>query len=434
MNISYLWIDSLCIKQDDPEDWRKEAALMQKVYSSSLLNVSSLAASDSSQSFYVNRHPASLSFEEPLQSRMQTLHDRIALGGEEKEYRLIYGRLWDDEVEDQALNGRGWVLQERLLATRILYFGHHQAFFECREVQAAESAPLGLSMADQTMTETVYLRDMGGALLTEAQPKARKLLDVWSRIVRTYTKARLTYAKDKVIALAGIAGQLASVYQDDYLAGLWRGSLVHCLCWSRRDKSQPKQESSRTSARPEGYRAPSFSWLSIDRPVHFLEHKRADALCEILEVDVQLASDNPYVGPVTSAYLLVRGRLQKLYVVRHFNAFHAREGKFAVLVNSRLLRSTDSVGPVSVFDDDLGHFDPIGKQNLYCMPMRKRENGELDLLLLECQDYEDAAFGRIGIVKTRYEDERLIVESDCAEESTYPSLNFKDGAHTIKLV
>lgn len=43
LQISYLWIDSLCIAQDDHQDWTKEAALMHKVYSRSFLNISSVA-------------------------------------------------------------------------------------------------------------------------------------------------------------------------------------------------------------------------------------------------------------------------------------------------------------------------------------------------------------------------------------------------------
>jgi hypothetical protein len=44
LNLSYLWIDSLCIVQDDPEDWRHEAALMSDIYGHSSINIAAADA------------------------------------------------------------------------------------------------------------------------------------------------------------------------------------------------------------------------------------------------------------------------------------------------------------------------------------------------------------------------------------------------------
>ncbi|TGO19842.1 hypothetical protein BTUL_0002g00880 [Botrytis tulipae] len=46
MNILYIWIDSLCIMQDSPEDWNTEAALMDKVYSQCFCNIAAFYASN----------------------------------------------------------------------------------------------------------------------------------------------------------------------------------------------------------------------------------------------------------------------------------------------------------------------------------------------------------------------------------------------------
>src|SRR4051812_13673725 len=37
LGFQYIWIDSLCIIQDDEEDWRRESILMSSVYSNSSL-------------------------------------------------------------------------------------------------------------------------------------------------------------------------------------------------------------------------------------------------------------------------------------------------------------------------------------------------------------------------------------------------------------
>ena len=57
----YIWIDSLCIFQndDDKTDWLKEAAVMDKVYSHCFLNIAATGAIDSSKGLFMTRDPAS---------------------------------------------------------------------------------------------------------------------------------------------------------------------------------------------------------------------------------------------------------------------------------------------------------------------------------------------------------------------------------------
>lgn len=54
LHVRYLWIDSLCIIQDDPEDWATESLLMDQVYNA-LLNIAATAASDSRGGLFHSR-------------------------------------------------------------------------------------------------------------------------------------------------------------------------------------------------------------------------------------------------------------------------------------------------------------------------------------------------------------------------------------------
>jgi hypothetical protein len=45
----YLWIDSLCIIQDDEDDWAREAALMAEVYRNSYCTLTGLSSKDSTE-------------------------------------------------------------------------------------------------------------------------------------------------------------------------------------------------------------------------------------------------------------------------------------------------------------------------------------------------------------------------------------------------
>ena len=55
LDVNYLWIDCLCIFQDDPEGWARESVMMDKVYSNRWLNVSACAAENGTEGFFVNR-------------------------------------------------------------------------------------------------------------------------------------------------------------------------------------------------------------------------------------------------------------------------------------------------------------------------------------------------------------------------------------------
>lgn len=46
LGIRYLWIDSLCIIQDDDVDWKEESSKMASIYQNSFLTICATAAPD----------------------------------------------------------------------------------------------------------------------------------------------------------------------------------------------------------------------------------------------------------------------------------------------------------------------------------------------------------------------------------------------------
>lgn len=55
--VRYLWIDCLCIVQDDPEDWGREAGLMSKVYRYGYINIAATGADGSDKGCFFERNP-----------------------------------------------------------------------------------------------------------------------------------------------------------------------------------------------------------------------------------------------------------------------------------------------------------------------------------------------------------------------------------------
>lgn len=64
LGIPYVWIDALCIVQDDDEEWQKEAACMGKIYEGSHLTICAAQSANSTQGCFpseVSKDPDDLS-------------------------------------------------------------------------------------------------------------------------------------------------------------------------------------------------------------------------------------------------------------------------------------------------------------------------------------------------------------------------------------
>ena len=128
LKIPYLWIDSLCIIQDSPDDWEKEAAKMSAVYAGSVCTLSALGSPDSNGGFYrqTEKH-----------TDFVYRHD-LEMGSQRV-------RVFACEPNDWGLNGplmdRAWTLQERELSNRLLHFSRNDLFWECKTLRATADLP-----------------------------------------------------------------------------------------------------------------------------------------------------------------------------------------------------------------------------------------------------------------------------------------------------
>lgn len=265
MAISYLWIDSLCIIQsgDGGADWREESTKMAHVYSHSFCNISADWGDESNGLFFERES----SFEPPCDIYMRwSIRSReswwtagvpnLPPGG--GLCHILRPKGWSDDVMESPLNSRGWVLQERQLAPRILHFSPEGVSWECRVTTAWERAPLGFS----------GLQDAWSLELAMTLIKMRRLFSGphyvpvdWPRLVREFTSCQLTDRSDRLVALAGIARVLASTVKDQYVAGLWSKDLPEALVW----RTTSTQHYGSTAS----YFSPSFSWAAADCEVSY---------------------------------------------------------------------------------------------------------------------------------------------------------------------
>jgi hypothetical protein len=209
LGVRYLWIDSLCIVQDSPEDWQDEPSMMNLVYKNSLCTIAATEATEFHHGLFKNRDASSLAYFKVL----FTPEDRS------KSYCCFYDR-WQDVCEKKPLSQRGWVVQERLLSPRTIHFAT-PVFWECRELIACETYPNGLDWRRMAGTHKIW----------STMRIKQENLDKWNIVVRNFSMCALTRSEDKLVAISGVVKALQPVFQDEYLAGLWRKQLLPGLLW-----------------------------------------------------------------------------------------------------------------------------------------------------------------------------------------------------------
>jgi hypothetical protein len=273
LGVEYLWIDSLCIIQDtdDQSDWFRESLTMDKVYSHAFVNISATLAENGTEGLLGPRHSHALSAPPGVEVNA---HGRI-----ETQY-IINSDFWHDQISNAPLNKRGWVFQERFLARRVIHFGPRQIGWECQQLQALETFPRGLPptlTVGSRSKPAIYeaLRELSQAALTNT-PAARnapfssttdlQFAEWWNNAMEDYSRCKFTFAKDKLIALTGVAKYVAmNRPADRYLAGMWQSCLAYGLAWFR--IHQPGRVYSNLDY--VECRAPSWSWASFDGEVCF---------------------------------------------------------------------------------------------------------------------------------------------------------------------
>ncbi|KAI1382814.1 HET-domain-containing protein [Hypoxylon trugodes] len=305
LGIQYLWIDRLCIYQDSMEDWHREAGTVQDVYRNASFCISALSAEDDEGGCFFDRDP-SLVAPTP-----------IRLHGERRSYRAeLEDMAWSTAFHNEPLLQRGWVLQERLMSPRTIYFGRKQVYWECAECHACETHPRGFGkfapsdeprkkQDDADFWLWKQLIAIPALPHTTTDPQARILAN-WSATMSLYSNTKLTVSADKLVAVSGLAKDVRRALKDvnlgrhRYLAGLWEEVLMQTLVWYVRVGSP--------AHRPTRHRAPSWSWASLDGhliiPDTFLED--TTELSTLLSADMEFLSKDD-TREVKSATLTLYG-------------------------------------------------------------------------------------------------------------------------------
>jgi hypothetical protein len=370
MGVRFLWADVLCIIQPterDNSDWVRESERMGEYYKGSLFTIAAATASDSAEGCLFSRsglrfpqRPCLLptltdpeflmrkerffpsepdrqfhipstkvedaSLEKHLVSTTVLTATLAALGSIGMKRTGTYPRSENTRIKFDRINPclpstrhivdqsplftRGWVLQELLLSTRVVFWTKDVLYWNCREKFVSEH---GYDCNRFGVYASRWSRDMQ---LMRNQPcwDQESTLVRWTLVIQRFSSMNLSFPRDTLPAVSAIAKGIQAMFPDDYLAGHWRKSLVTSLAWVSMKKPGSVVREAGYHWEPENYVAPSWSWASVSNfrriSFQFIRREfRRDV--ELIAATTQLATADP-TGMVSAGSIRLRGTMTEM--------------------------------------------------------------------------------------------------------------------------
>ncbi|KAB8208415.1 heterokaryon incompatibility protein-domain-containing protein [Aspergillus parasiticus] len=273
LGVRYLWIDTFCIIQDDPDDWAQQASHMGDIFEGAYITIAVHC--------YQSSPPTDGCFLE-----RKVIHE-VALPDDTGDRFPVFIR--------PIFDAQGMV------CARAPSLAPHPPFSAMGDI----CDYIYISMCEK---ELANFRHFSGP---------RQELDedefwyAWQDIVWVYSAADVTVPTDRLAALSSMVQRMPRQIFGDYLAGLWSKKLIEQLAWTTRAKFK--------YFRYQQYVAPSFSWASIYggpvkvnfqlRPWNPVKQKAC-----ILDAGTVPAAHDP-MGPVREGFIYMRLRVCEADVI-----------------------------------------------------------------------------------------------------------------------
>eukprot|EP00136_Aspergillus_niger_P006569 XP_001397644.2 hypothetical protein ANI_1_1628144 [Aspergillus niger CBS 513.88] len=286
LGFRYLWIDSLCIFQDNINDWAVEASRMSRIYRHAAVTIAATSAETADAGFLDKRAPYySCPFPWRRRSHQGSVNDAS------RAYPVVLRSYTDTFNKEPARSSRwatrGWTFQEELLSKRILYYTKEEMVWKCRAVTFREP--------ELKPTTTSYIEippPLPVPLPKPEQLYADSMSDpyrIWYLLLEIYVSRDLKFDRDRLPAIEALAEFFHAQFREQYCAGLWREDLRFGLLWSihrnghypgphadTAKRSEVRNLSYQYKHNKERYapvgvsskqRKPSWSWIGADNYV-----------------------------------------------------------------------------------------------------------------------------------------------------------------------
>ena len=217
----FLWVDSICIVQDDPADKASYISKMDAIYGSASVTVIA-AFGDTAQAGLPGVRPSSRLFiQEPFIKDGTTFIPSFSTGG-------------TSYIGDNSWDTRGWTFQETLFSSRKLIFTAEQIYWECQSAFWCEDGyrelinkPVMVRRQKLNSNKNVYLSQLPW------RPEDNEFESLYRSLVEEFSQRDLTYEDDVLRAFGGIFNALNRDCNQEFLWGLPISFLGPALSWPR---------------------------------------------------------------------------------------------------------------------------------------------------------------------------------------------------------
>lgn len=412
LGMEFIWIDSLCIIQDNKEDWENECPNMGNIYGRANLVIGAAHAKDGQEGLYHAREaPHRIEFVSPgghpvkanvkamcLPVSQDTILEQVHDVWKKGEQFWTAGHL--------PLMNRAWAFQERMLARRIVYFTPSELVWECRREASCECGDL------QDPRSAFPEFGPGRSLKTKYQHVVSwgsdsERTQFWHNITAQFSARQITYHEDRLPALASIARQIDMPgISKKYICGLWRDNMRYELLWWSEFQANHPAFIDNTHTRSTNQHIPSWSWLSIEGRVSTWGCC-IKPLIIINDVSYTLTTQDQY-GPCKEATLSVTGRTVRvdayLEQVSAQSKMHiAKQGgtdMYMVLADTNPLEYTES--ELKSSDILVLIWSLYSGGHIWCMVVRRDTNDDrykrVGLVLLPDNFYQASEEQRLVLI------------------------------------
>jgi len=358
LELRFLWIDALCIVQDDQEDWELESAKMGEIYQHAYVTLCAPASSSCLEGFLKPRYPAntvSLQFQSKILSQLKgtyTLRDIGFFGNSPNEGTSYSDSISPIDIRCTQWPKRGWTFQEEQLSTRLLIFGSQRVHLLCsrrmwtdprsekefyspqeveerfnRSKDGASSVAIFFCKGSRILGKSNNLHDtmplLRRSTLEYLKLPVDELYALWfEKVIPSYSQRQLTFTKDVFPAISSLAKFFAEAMHlssQDYVAGVWKKYLLPGLLWYHSVYPKwPKDHLLRNLDSQNAWIAPSWSWASRPCPIAFnplscFVSGNIRFYCEVESINalVTTKSRDPF-GAVTGGTLHISGRVKSI--------------------------------------------------------------------------------------------------------------------------
>jgi hypothetical protein len=303
----YIWIDALCIIQDSAVDRNSEIPKMPDYYQNSYVTISAGMAGKATDGFLQIRDECE---KHPGRGLAKDLLSMPYMAPDKSISKIYFREESVYRLSGEPVCRRAWTLQERVLSPRVLIYGS-RLVWQCNtcqksdggvedwsyDLRASDHRRLHLQFKQLIRSDSHEIAEDPAVNFTTP---SSDISELWYRYVQEYSYLELSNPEDKLPALSGLAIEINKSTGDEYLCGLWRSQLLRELMWSHYPLGR---------SRPAIWRAPSWSWSSVNNQITFsrMPPEEAHPMAQVIECSVTPVSSVSPFGEVSDATLKIRG-------------------------------------------------------------------------------------------------------------------------------